>query len=544
MMQRALGDEAFADLSVNGGPPTAYTPDGRAGGCDSPHDARAVGQSRTGKADGRSSAAARGDRGGRRICPVTRTFWRSSSSDLRRNPTPFRQDRRTEISGEEIGNIDMEDLITEETMVVSISHRGYIKRTPASVYRAQRRGGKGLKGAKTDDEDPIEHLFVASTHAYLLFFTNQGKVYWQKVYELAATGTRESRTGDRQSAEPGAGGADRRLWRCATSIAGHFLMMATRKGLVKKTPLEAYSRPKRGGIIAIKLREDDELVDVVVTKPGDEVVLATASGMAIRFRESMPAHGTQHVRVSRASRSARATNWSAWWSRTRSHAADGLRERLRQTHAVRGRIGRRRRPRRTTLRPPAIARSIAAAKACATSRRPERNGRVIGITRVSDDDEVLMMTARGKIQRVAAREISVIGRNTQGVRIMTLDEDDVLAAIVRVPQEERGGSRESRGRRASSGASGLLPPLDGIRRRYSFPDLHFGEGVRVTKRALITGITGQDGAYLAEFCSNAVTRFTAWCAGRVPRTSSGSGTCATACNCTRPICWISFRSCD
>ena len=110
--------------------------------------------------------------------------------DLREIRRRFGQDRRTEISGEELGSIDLEDLIKEETMVVSISHRGYIKRTPASVYRAQRRGGKGLKGATTEEEDPIEHLFIASTHAYLLFFTNKGKVYWQKVYELPEFGAR------------------------------------------------------------------------------------------------------------------------------------------------------------------------------------------------------------------------------------------------------------------------------------------------------------------------------------------------------------------
>ena len=190
-------------------------------------------------------------------------------------------DRRTEISGEELGNIDLEDLITEETMVVSLSHRGYIKRTSASTYRAQRRGGKGLKGAKTEDEDPIEHLFVASTHAYLLFFTNKGKVYWQKVYDLPQL-ARESR--GRAIVNLFNLGPDEKIEDCRAirdfDLPGHFLMMATRKGLVKKTSLDQYSRPRQGGIIAIKLREDDELVDVVITKPGDEVVLATANGMA------------------------------------------------------------------------------------------------------------------------------------------------------------------------------------------------------------------------------------------------------------------------
>ncbi|MFM9115128.1 MAG: DNA gyrase C-terminal beta-propeller domain-containing protein, partial [Planctomycetota bacterium] len=207
--------------------------------------------------------------------------------DLREIRSKYADPRRTEISGEEIGSVNLEDLITEETMVVSISHKGYIKRTPSSMYRAQRRGGKGLKGARTEEEDPIEHLFVASTHAYLLFFTNLGNVHWQKVYDLPQL-SRESRGRaivNLLNLKDG-----EMIAECVPvrdfNLPGHFLLMATRKGLVKKTPLEDYSRPKKGGIIAIKLREGDELVDVVVSKPGDEVVLSTANGMAIRFSES------------------------------------------------------------------------------------------------------------------------------------------------------------------------------------------------------------------------------------------------------------------
>jgi DNA gyrase subunit A len=207
--------------------------------------------------------------------------------DLEEMKRRFGDKRRTEISDEELGNIDLEDLITEETMVVSISHQGYIKRTASSVYKAQRRGGKGLKGAKTDEEDPIEHLFVASTHAYLLFLTTTGKVRWQKVYDLP------------QLARDSKGRAivnllnleeNEKIAECLAirdfNRKGYYVLMATRAGLVKKTPLEQYSRPKRGGIIAIKLREGDEVVDAAVVGPGDEVILVTASGMAIRFRES------------------------------------------------------------------------------------------------------------------------------------------------------------------------------------------------------------------------------------------------------------------
>ncbi len=358
--------------------------------------------------------------------------------DLREIRRKYGQDRRTEISGEEIGSIDLEDLIKEETMVVSISHRGYIKRTPASVYRAQRRGGKGLKGASTEDEDPIEHVFIASTHAYLLFFTNKGKVYWQKVYELPELG-RESRGRaivNLLNLEP-----DEKIADCVSvrdfNLPGHFLMKATRKGLVKKTPLEAYSRPKKGGIIAIKLRDDDELVDVVVTKPGDEVLLATASGMAIRFPESDArpmGRNTSGVKgvtlqgqdelVGMVVTDPEATLLTAcengYGKRTPFGIGAAGEDDAEEENVSAARY-------RTQHR---------GGKGLRDIKTTERNGRVIGIIRVADDDEVLMMTARGKIQRVAAREISVIGRNTQGVRIMTLDDDDVLAAIVRVPQED------------------------------------------------------------------------------------------------------------
>ncbi|MCO6458035.1 MAG: DNA gyrase subunit A [Pirellulaceae bacterium] len=371
----------------------------------------------------------------------------------------YGDDRRTEISGEELGEVDLEDLITEETMVVSLSHRGYIKRTPASTYRAQRRGGKGLKGAQTDEEDPIEHLFVASTHAYLLFFTNRGKVYWQKVYGLPQLG-RESRgraVVNLLNLEP-----EEKITDCRPvrdfDLPGHFLMMATRKGLIKKTPLEQYSRPKKGGIIAIKLREDDELVDVVVAKPGDEVLLATAKGMAIRFNQDdarpmgRNTSGVKGISLSAGDElvgmvvvEPEATLLTVcefgYGKRTNFGVGQAASESEGATEAVSGGEG--------------TGGSEGAAEAedetsssnrYRTQRRggkgirdiktTRRNGRVVSIVRVDDDDELLMMTARGKIQRIAAREISVIGRNTQGVRIMSLEAEDTLAAVVRVPRED------------------------------------------------------------------------------------------------------------
>src|SRR5215469_10202730 len=180
----------------------------------------------------------------------------------------------------------MEDLIAEEDNAVTISHAGYIKRLPLNTYRTQHRGGKGVSGRTTRDDDFIEHFFVASTHAYLLCFTNRGQLYWIKVYDIPA-GSRTS-TG-RSIANVLSLKPEEKI----TSLipvrrfdAGGHLIMATRRGLVKKTALQEYSRPRSGGIIGISLDEGDTLIDVALTRPGDEVLLCTRNGMAIRFDES------------------------------------------------------------------------------------------------------------------------------------------------------------------------------------------------------------------------------------------------------------------
>ena len=382
--------------------------------------------------------------------------------------------RRTEISGEEIGEIDLEDLITEETMVVSISSNGYIKRTPVKAYRAQRRGGKGLKGAKTEEEDPIQHLFVASTHDWLLFFTTRGKVYWRKVYDLPQLG-RDSRGRaivNLLNLAEGEQVADCRAVRDFDQ-PGHYLVMATSRGLVKKTDLAAYRRPMRSGIIAIKLREGDELVDVVVTTEGDELMLSTSRGMAIRFRESdarsvgRNSSGVKGIKLigddyvvgmvvadpdgclltACANGYGKRTpfgpnvgeepqevpeldpdedledagdpsNGEENGGENGDENGDENGENLTSQHCYRA--------------------QHRGGKGLRDIKTTKRNGPVIGAVRVRDDDELMMITARGKIQRVAAADISIVGRNTQGVRIMTLDEGDTLVAVKRVPSEANG----------------------------------------------------------------------------------------------------------
>ncbi|MBN2581311.1 MAG: DNA gyrase subunit A [Pirellulales bacterium] len=381
--------------------------------------------------------------------------------ELREMKRKHGEPRRTEISGEEIGDLNLEDLIEEETMVVSLSSNGYIKRTPITAYRAQRRGGKGLRGAKTEDEDPIQNLFVASTHAYLLFFSNKGKVYWRKVYDLPqlARDSRGRALVNLLNLTEGERIADCRAV-MDFDRPDHFLVMATARGLVKKTALSAYSRPLRSGLIAIKLRDGDELVDVDVVGPGDEILLATKKGMAIRFRQSAVrpmgrnTSGVKGIKLTAGDEvigmvvaDPEATLLTAcangYGKRTpfgpnaeldeEAETAEGPEEteveeetpeteteeaetddRSGQRYRVQGRGGKGLRDIKTT----------------------QRNGPVIGIAAVRDEDEVLMITARGQLQRIPAADVSIIGRNTQGVRIMSLDEDDALVAVKRVPKEE------------------------------------------------------------------------------------------------------------
>nr|WP_146398646.1 DNA gyrase subunit A [Pseudobythopirellula maris] len=376
--------------------------------------------------------------------------------------------RRTEISGEELGDVDLEDLIEEETMVVSISHNGYIKRTAASTYRAQNRGGKGIKGAKTDDDDPIEHLFVTSTHDYLMFFTNRGKVYWQKVYnlpELARDAKGRAVVNLLNLATGEDGSAEEKIADCRAvrdfSRPDHYLMMATRGGLVKKTDLSAYSRPMKTGIIAIKLKEGDELVDVVIAQKGDEVLLVTEQGMAIRFDESdarpmgRNSSGVKGIKLSKDDAlvgmvvaDPDATLLTATEHGYGKRTPFGPNATDSPPTGGEG-PGEGAEPTDDTAEEEGATDDTASGARYRTQNRggkglrdiktTDRNGRVVGVAAVTDDDELLMMTAGGKLQRIRAADVSTIGRNTQGVRIMSLDGSDQLTAIVRVPQEEKEG---------------------------------------------------------------------------------------------------------
>lgn len=360
--------------------------------------------------------------------------------------------RRTDISEEELGDVNRDDLITEEPMVVVLSRRGYIKRTQLNVYQAQNRGGKGITGAKSDEEDPVEHVFVSSTHAYLLFFTDRGKVYWQKVYDLPLQGrTAKGRAlvNLLQLDE------NERVTQCLAVKEfdeDHFLVKATRKGIVKKTVLSAYGRPLKGGLIAINLDEDDSLIDVRIVSKEDDVVLATRDGMCIRFSsEDARAMGraTRGVKGIKLSKGDNVVGMvvpeqggtlltvceNGYGKRTPFGPGDvsseepeieedaNLEETADDEEAAKytGNMRYRRQNR--------------GGKGLRDIKTTKRNGQVIDILTVMDDDEILMVTGLGKIQRVRASDIREVGRNTQGVRIIRLDPDDQLVSIARIPAE-------------------------------------------------------------------------------------------------------------
>lgn len=352
----------------------------------------------------------------------------------------FGNPRRTDINDVELGDYNRDELITEEPMVVTLSQRGYIKRTSLSVYQAQGRGGTGIKGAASDEEDAVAHLFVASTHDYLLFFSDKGKVYWQKVYDLPLQGRTAK---GRALVNLLQMGPDEGISNCLNTREfpeDQYLIIGTKKGVVKKTSLSKYSRPMKGGIIAINLDDDDALVDVRIVNEGQDVVLGMASGMSIRFAES-DARG-----MGRATRGVKGVNLAKGDSVVGLVVAESDRTLLTVCEQGYGK--------RTPFGPGETAsddadgeseentrsnmqyrRQKRGGKGLRDIRTTERNGKVVDILAVAEDDHVLMITSGGKIQRIRVSDISQIGRNTQGVRVIRLKDGDQLVSCARIPAE-------------------------------------------------------------------------------------------------------------
>jgi len=328
--------------------------------------------------------------------------------------------RRTEIVDAVAEDFNVEDLIAEEDMVISISHGGYIKRTPVTLYRRQHRGGKGVVGMETKEEDFVEHLFVASTHDHILFFTNNGKCYWKKVHELPEGGrySKGKAFANLLDLEK-----EERITAFVSTkefTPDRYLMMATRQGVIKKTELSAFSHPRRGGIIAITLDEDDTLIDARLTDGTNDIVLAKSGGKAVRFHE-------QDVRaMGRSARGVRGVTLEE------DDKVVGMVVIAREgTLLVVSENGY---GKRSPISEYRVTRR--GGKGIITLRCTEKIGRLVALKEVVDEDELLIMSQRGAMIRVPIKGVSVIGRATQGVRLINLDEGDKVVDVARVVKEE------------------------------------------------------------------------------------------------------------
>jgi DNA gyrase subunit A len=341
--------------------------------------------------------------------------------DLHEIKEKYGDERKTEIIGD-IGEFNMEDLISEEDVTVIITHEGYIKRLPITTYRKQHRGGKGVTGAGMKEGDFVENLFIASTHDYILFFTDMGKVYWLKVYDIPNASRIAKGRAIVNLLE-----LDKDENVTSTIPVRKFddrqLVMATRNGIIKKTVLSAFGRPKKGGIISILLDSGDKLIGVKLTTGGQEIVLGTENGKAIRFSED-------DVRcMGRATRGVKGIGLKGDDKVKGIVVVDKNATLLTVCENGFGK--------RTDYSEYSVQRR--SGQGVINIKTSERNGKVVALMNVSDDNELMMMTAKGMIIRAAINTIRSIGRNTQGVTLISLKAGDKVvsvAPVIGVDEEE------------------------------------------------------------------------------------------------------------
>jgi DNA gyrase subunit A len=344
-------------------------------------------------------------------------------SELQQISAKYGDERRTEITSDE-GEFTIEDLIADEEMVITISHSGYIKRTSVSTYKKQRRGGRGLNGQALKDEDFVEHLFVASTHEYILVFTDDGRCFWLKVHEIPQAGRAAKGKPVVNLINVTPDTKVQAIVPVREFRDDQFLLFATKQGTVKKTALSQYSNPRTTGIKAIKIEQGDELIDVQITSGTNDIVLATRHGLSIRFHEQ------------------------------------DVREMGRDTTGVKGiELG----PRDALIGMVVIKRDATllvvaergigkcskiddyrvqrrGGKGIITINRTEKTGDAVSIMEVLPEDELMLMTKQGILIRMPVKGIRVAGRNTQGVKLVNLDQNDLVMAVARVvPEDEEEG---------------------------------------------------------------------------------------------------------
>ncbi len=332
----------------------------------------------------------------------------------------FGDERRTEIVPVD-SNFSMEDMIAEEEVVLTITHSGYIKRTALNTYRTQRRGGRGVQGATSNDEDFVEHLFIANTHNYMLFFTNLGKCYWLKVYDIPQGGraTKGRAIVNLIGCEPG------EKVEAFVSVKefddNHYIVMATRKGLVKKTVLSAYSKPRKGGIYAIEIRDGDTLIEARITNGENDILLGTRGGKSIRFSEkNIRPTGRKTMGVKGITLSSKEDYVIAMLVVKREGTIlvateKGLGKR---TDVIQY---------RTQTR---------GGKGVMTMRVTEKTGKMVSIMEVVDADDLIVITDKGVLMRQPVSQIRTIGRVTQGVKLVKLDDGTKISSISRVINDD------------------------------------------------------------------------------------------------------------
>nr|MDJ0669380.1 DNA gyrase C-terminal beta-propeller domain-containing protein [Desulfobacterales bacterium] len=334
----------------------------------------------------------------------------------------FSDERRSEIRPAS-REITLEDMITEEDMVVTVSQKGYIKRTPLSLYQSQHRGGRGKTAMGTRDKDFVKHLFVASTHHTFLFFTNRGRVYWSKVYELPQAGRASRGKAIVNLMNFEAGETLTTVLAVPEFKAGNYIIMATRQGIIKKSDLMAYSRPRAGGIIALNLMPGDELISTRITDGTLNVFLGTAQGKSIRFHE---------IDVRPAGRIARGVRGIHLAADDKVVGMEVLTHGQTLITFTENGYGK-----RTSVDEYPVQKR--GGKGVITIKTSERNGLVVSILLVDDDDDLMLMTDFGKLIRMPIEGISVIGRNTQGVKLIEIIAGERVIGAARLADEDENG---------------------------------------------------------------------------------------------------------
>jgi DNA gyrase subunit A len=348
--------------------------------------------------------------------------WQIIKDELLILKEKYADERRTKIEMQ-LKEFKLEDIIAEEDVVVTISHAGFIKRFPVSGYRRQGRGGKGVTGAGTREEDFIEHMFVASTHHYIMFFTDRGKCYWLKVHEIPEGGRATKGRSILNLIEKDKEENITAFVSVKEFTDDKYVVMATEQGTIKKTVLSAYSNIRKGGIIAINLSSNDRLIEAKLSEGSNDIVIGTKDGMAIRFNEKdvrdmgRTATGVRGIKLAKKDVViGMLVIKNATTLMVVTEKGFGKRSEI-EDYRITKRGG----------------------KGVITVKTSDRNGKLIAMKEVNDADELVIITTGGMVIRQAVHELRVMGRNTQGVRLIRLNEGDDIADIARVIPEDEGG---------------------------------------------------------------------------------------------------------